>query len=245
MSSPSRTQPGRAPGAVEGARAPVPAAGARAPRRRDPARTRQAILDAAEEEFSERGFLGGRVDAIAERTSITKRMIYYYFGDKQGLYLAALEQVYREMRQSERAVHLDDLEPVEALRTFVLSTIDFQEARPSFVRMVSFENTLGAENIAGIESLRELNAGLVDSVDRLLRRGRTAGVFRDGPDAPDALELHQLISSLAFYRVSNRATFREIFDHDMLDPAHGETFRRRAVALVVDHVLVPGTGRRS
>ncbi|MFH5821632.1 TetR/AcrR family transcriptional regulator [Georgenia sp. AZ-5] len=209
-------------------------------RRRDPERTRQAILDAAEEEFSERGYLGGRVDAIAERTSTTKRMIYYYFGDKRGLYVAALEQVYRKMREWERSVALDDLEPVEALRTLVLRTIDSQEVRPSFVRMVSFENALNAENIAGIESLRELNRGLVENIERLLQRGRAAGVFREGPDAPDALAVHQLISSIAFYRVSNRATFRELFDRDMLDPARAASFRRQAVQVVLSFVLRPG-----
>ncbi|MPV38889.1 TetR family transcriptional regulator [Georgenia subflava] len=200
----------------------------------------RAIIAAAEEEFSERGYLGGRVDAIAERTSTTKRMIYYYFGDKLGLYIATLEHVYRGMREREHAVHLDDLEPVEALRTLVRTTFDAQEQRTSFVRMVSFENTLGAVNIAGIDSLRELNRGVITTIERLLERGRAAGLFRTDADAPDAYELHQLISSLSFYRVSNRATFREIFDYDMLAPEHRDAARRRAVDVVLGQVLEPG-----
>ena len=63
------------------------------PRGHDPERTRQDILNVATEEFASAGFSGARVDTIAERTRTSKRMIYYYFGSKEGLYLAALEKV--------------------------------------------------------------------------------------------------------------------------------------------------------
>ncbi|MCG2797156.1 MAG: TetR/AcrR family transcriptional regulator [Cellulomonas sp.] len=189
-----------------------------APPRRDAERTRAAILDAAIEEFSERGLLGGRVDAVVERTATVKRMVYYYFGSKERLYQAALIESYRRIRQTEGALHLETLDPDQALRVLVRATLAHQENNAAFVRLVMFENTLagGAIHLMG-DDVRELNHSVVLILEDLLARGRAAGVFRDGPEAPTALDLHQVISSMAFFRVGNRATFRELFGRDMVE----------------------------
>lgn len=202
--------------------------------RRDAERTRAAILDAAIEEFSERGLLGGRVDAVVERTATAKRMVYYYFGSKERLYQAALIESYRRIRQTEGALALETLEPDEALRVLVRATLAHQENNAGFVRLVMFENTLagGAIHLMDDE-VRALNHSAVLILEDLLARGRASGVFRGGPDAPSALDLHQVISSMAFFRVGNRATFRELFGRDMV--AGDE--RDHVLALLEDTVL--------
>ncbi|MCE2933902.1 MAG: TetR/AcrR family transcriptional regulator, partial [Hyphomicrobiales bacterium] len=64
----------------------------------DPEGVKRNILEAAREAFVEHGFAGARVDDIAARTATSKRMIYYYFGDKRGLYVAVLEEAYSGIR---------------------------------------------------------------------------------------------------------------------------------------------------
>ena len=84
---------------------------------RDPERTRQRILAAATDEFARHGLGGARVDRIAQRAGANKRMLYYYFGDKDRLFLAALEGRYAHIRAAERALDLERVEPREALRS--------------------------------------------------------------------------------------------------------------------------------
>ena len=210
----------------------------REPVRRDPAGTRRAILDAAIEEFSANGLLGGRVDAIAERTRSTKRMIYYYFGSKEELYAAALVESYGRIRDTEAALHLDERDPAEALRLLVRSNVEHHEQNPAFVRLVVFENLLpaGAVHLMS-EEVRAANQSALVIIDDILRRGREQGVFRDGPEAPSALDVQEVISGLAFQRVSNRATFRELFGRDMLGEQESPHVRRMIEDVVLRFVL--------
>ena len=90
--------------------------------RRDPDATRANIIEVATREFAENGLDGARVDEIAEKTRTSKRMIYYYFESKEGLYKAVLENVYREIRTREADLGLDKLAPAKALRKLVEST---------------------------------------------------------------------------------------------------------------------------
>ena len=209
--------------------------GAPSARTRDADRTRAEILAAAIEEFSARGPLGARVDAIAERIHTTKRMIYYYFGSKDGLYRAALAESYRGTREREQALGLDGMSPEEALRELVRSTLCYDATHEPFVRLVLFENLLEDGGTIGHldDDARAINRVALDILDDVLARGRAEGVFRSGPDAPSALDVHQVISALAFFRTANRSTFRELFGRDML----AEETRPRVRALVEDTVL--------
>jgi AcrR family transcriptional regulator len=205
-----------------------------APRTRDADRTRQEILGAAIEEFSAKGLLGARVDAIAERIHTTKRMIYYYFGSKEGLYQAALAESYRGTRAREQDLGLAGMAPEQALRELVRSTLCYDATHEPFVRLVLFENLLGGQAIGQLdEADREVNRGALVLLDDVLARGRAEGVFRDGPDAPSALDVHQVISSLAFFRTANRATFRELFGRDLL----GDETRRHVRDLIEETVV--------
>jgi AcrR family transcriptional regulator len=196
----------------------------------DPERTRRDILAVARAEFAENGLSGARVDAIAAGTQTTKRMIYYYFGSKEGLYLAVLEEAYAGIRAFEKELALDALPPPEAIRRMVEFTFDYQEAHPDFIRLVSIENINHGKYIAQSEAIRGLNATVIDALTRVLDRGRAAGVFRSdfGP-----IDLHMLISAFCFFRVSNRYTFGTLFAEDFDSPDRRQMHKQ----VIVDAVL--------
>ncbi|MFP5021811.1 TetR/AcrR family transcriptional regulator [Pseudonocardia phyllosphaerae] len=202
-------------------------------RQRDPERTRAEILDVATAEFAEQGYTGARVDEIAARTRTTKRMLYYYFGSKQGLYLAVLERAYVGIRSLERSLDVAGLTPVQAVRAVAELTFDYHETHPDFIRLVAIENIHHAEHLRGSPVLSGLAGPAVDVLGEILERGRAAGVFRDDVDA---LDVHLIISSFCVFRLANRYTFAAIFDRDLLDPARREHYRRMVGDLVVEYL---------
>jgi len=213
-----------------------PEGAASARRARDADQTRRDILDAAAAEFSEKGYAGSRVDDIAARTRTTKRMIYYYFGGKDGLYAAVLEQAYGGMRDAEGALRLDALPPAQAMQRLVETTFDYHHAHPEFVRLVSGENIETARTVAASTTIRARNAAVIGMVAALLRRGEEEGVFRAGIDP---LDLHTLISGVCFHRVSNRHTLGAIFGKDPMAPDRAAAHRRMVVEVVLRYLGVP------
>ena len=181
-------------------------------RTNDPEGNRRNIIDVATREFAEKGFGGARVDAIAARTRTSKRMIYYYFGGKEGLYIAALEEAYRKIRSLEGKLDLAHQPPEEALRTLVSSTFDYQNAHPEFIRLVMNENVLNGAYVSRSKEIQRLNSAVISTTRELLQRGQREGTFRRDIDPVD---LHMSISALCFFNVANRATFSTIFKRDM------------------------------
>jgi AcrR family transcriptional regulator len=214
--------------------APVPPAD----RVRDPERTRAEIMDVATREFADRGYTGARVDEIADKTRTTKRMIYYYFGGKEGLYLAVLERAYAGIRALEQRLDVEHLPPVEALRQLAELTFDHHESHQDFVRLVTIENIHYAEHLERSRVRDSLAAPALDVLTRIMARGRDAGLFRDDLDA---LDVHMIISAYCVFRGANRYTFRAIFDRDLLDPDRRGHLRRLVGDLVVELVTArPG-----
>ncbi len=207
-------------------------------RRRNAAQTRENILRVATAEFSARGFAGARIDEIAGLTSTTKRMIYYYFGSKEGLYLAVMESAYRVIRSLEERLDIDHLEPVEALRVLAELTYDHHTSHQDFVRLVAIENIHRAEIISKSDVIPDLNLTAVKTAERVLRRGVEAGVFRDDIDA---LDLHMIISSYAVFHVANRHTFRTLFGRDLLDEQRHAEYRRIAGEIAVSTMTARGS----
>jgi len=212
--------------------APVPE-GPPPERQRDAERTRAEILDVATREFSDRGYAGARVDEIAAKTSTTKRMIYYYFGSKEQLYVAVLERAYTGIRALEQELDVDHLEPREAIRSLAALTFDHHEAHPDFIRLVSIENIHRAEHIATSSILSGLANPALDVLGRILNRGRAAGLFRDDVDA---LDVHLVISSFCVFRTANRHTFTAIFKRDPLDPQRREHYRELLADMLVAYL---------
>jgi AcrR family transcriptional regulator len=205
-------------------------------RQRDARRTRADILDVATTVFAANGFSGARVDEIAELTQTTKRMLYYYFGSKEGLYLQVMEAAYEGIRRLERQLNVAHLPPVEALRRLAESTFDHHTSHRDFVRLVAIENIHRAENIANSTVIHDLNSTAVETLEEILRRGVEEGLFRTDVDA---LDLHMLISSYSIFHVANRYTFRTLFGRDLLEASRHEHYRRLAGDMVVATMSVP------
>ena len=182
-----------------------------ATRTNDPARTMAGILEVATTEFAAKGLSGARIDAIAAATQTSKRMIYYYFGSKEGLYVAVLEEAYRRMRRIEAEQHLEDLAPEAALRRLVEFTFDHHSGNPDYIRLVMTENMERGAYLAQSKTIQELNVPAIQAIARLYERGVAEGVFRPGLDP---IDIHASISALTFFNVSNQHTFGLIFKED-------------------------------
>jgi len=182
---------------------------------RDPERTRAAILDAATQEFAANGLTGARVDAIANRARVNKRMIYHYFGDKEGLYLAVLEATYASIRAAEMDLHLTDRDPIDGMRELVLFTWRYFLAHPEFLSLLGTENLNKASYLKRSKRIRELHSPLVGMISALLERGEKDRVFRGGADP---VELYITIASLGFFYLSNVHTLSTIFGRDLAAP---------------------------
>ena len=179
---------------------------------RDPERTRAAILRAATDEITAKGLTGARVDAIAERAGVNKRMLYHYFGDKQGLYLAVLEHTYSAIRTAEIGLNLTELDPVAGMRKLVLFTWQYFIDHPEFLSLLATENMNRAANLKKSQSIRPLHRPLTGMIEVLLQRGEKQGLFRKGADP---VELYITIAGLGFFYMQNRHTLSVIFGEDL------------------------------
>mgnify|MGYP001474858578 FL=1 len=233
MNEPVRpaTAPRRRRAAKTAAAADTPAA--ETGRTNDPEATMADILDVATREFAAKGLAGARIDEIAAATRTSKRMIYYYFGSKEGLYVAVLEEAYRRIRHIETDMHLEDLEPETALRRLVAFTCDYQRSNPDFIRLVMNENMHNGEFLAQSRLIQQLNVPAINLLRSVYERGVREGVFRCGLDP---IDLHMSISALSVFNVSNRHTFSLIFKHDFDDPAAIEARRDSIVEMIVRFV---------
>ena len=202
-------------------------------RQRDAERTRSEILEVATREFAEHGLAGARVDEIAARTRTTKRMIYYYFGGKEQLYIEVLEAAYARIRSVEREVDVEHLDPREAIRRLAELTFDHHDSHPEFIRLVSIENIHHAEHMRKSKRLANLNHPAIALIERILERGRAEQVFRRDVDP---IDVHMLISSFCVFRVANRHTFRTLFERDLTDPERRDHYRRMLGDMVVDYL---------
>jgi AcrR family transcriptional regulator len=208
-------------------------------RQRDPERTRQEILDVAVAEFARNGYSGARVDEIAAKTSTTKRMIYYYFGSKEQLYISVLEQAYSIAREAERHVDVDHLDPVSAIRTLAELNFDHHESHPDFISLVAIENIHRGEFIAKSAALAELNTPAVSVTAAILERGYASGAFRR---RAAAIDVHMMISAFCYFRMSNRYTFGAIFGVDLIDPDKRTHYRALVGDMIVSYLTDGGQG---
>ncbi|TAG25409.1 MAG: TetR/AcrR family transcriptional regulator [Burkholderiales bacterium] len=202
-------------------------------RTNDPARTMAEILKVATEEFAQKGLAGARIDEIAERTRTSKRMIYYYFQSKEGLYVKVLEEAYRRVRETEADLNLDDLPPEQALRRLVEFTFDHHAGNEDYIRLVMNENINRAQFLSQSKSIQGMNVPALKAIKDLYERGVSEGIFRTGL-LP--IDIHATISALSFFNVSNRFTFGTIFKIDMSSKAVAAKRREHVIETVVRFV---------
>lgn len=204
-------------------------------RRRDSAKSRANIIEIATQEFAERGLSGARVDHIAARTRTSKRMLYYYFGSKAGLYRAVLLSYYEKLRTAEQELDLSHKSPLESLQTLVEFTFDYHTRNAERVRLVMIENIHKGRNVADMSRRTEVNSSVLEAVADICERGVREGSIRPGLSSFD---LYTTIAALCFFNVSNRYTFGALFKHDMAD-ARESAARRNSIWEVVRRFVTP------
>ena len=198
--------------------------------RRDPNRTRETILKSARDEFAARGLSGARVDRIARHAGVNKRMIYHYFGNKDGLYLAALERVYEGLRGTERMLDLAGLEPQAAIRRLVEFNFDYSLRHPELISLINNENLHRARHLRRSRKIRDLHSPLVALIGDILRRGVAMGVFRRGLDP---VELYVTMAAVSFFYLSNSWTLSAIFGRDLRSRAACQRRRQHNVEMIL------------
>ncbi len=201
------------------------------PVRRDPVRSRANILQAALDEFSQKGLQGARVDEIARRAGANKRMIYHYFGNKEELFLAVLEFAYGEIRDAEQELHLEDLGPEEAMQRLVAFTFDYFVQAPHFVPLLNSENLHGARHLRRSSRIREMHSPIIHLLDDLLARGAQTGLFRAGIDP---VQLFISIAGVSYFYFSNIHTLSTIFGRDFTAESERDERKRHVVELVLN-----------
>jgi AcrR family transcriptional regulator len=185
------------------------------PRSRDADRSQALILNAARDEFAEHGLGGARVDRIAERAGLNKRLIYYYFEDKERLFQAVLEQAYQHIREAEHKLNLLEQKPADAIRSLVEFTWSYYLAHPEFLTLLNSANLHRARHLETSQSVRDMNSPLIATLGEILERGRKDGSFRGGIDP---LQLYVSIAGLSYFYLSNNHTLSAIFGRDLMTP---------------------------
>lgn len=183
------------------------------PRSRDADRSQKDILDAALGEFAEHGLGGARMDRIAQRAAVNKRLIYYYFGNKESLFLAVLERAYENIRGQERQLNLAQVEPTEAIRRLIAFTWDYYLAHPEFLTLLNSENLHRARHLKQSAKVQTMNSPLIQTIAEVLERGSKLRVFRAGVDP---VQLYISIAGLSYFYLSNSYTLSTIFDRALL-----------------------------
>jgi TetR/AcrR family transcriptional regulator, upper aerobic nicotinate degradation pathway regulator len=178
--------------------------------------TRESILKAAIKVFSKNGFDGGRVEQISKAAKSYDRMIYYYFGSKEGLYIAALEEIYRRFNEAESELQLDESKPREALRKVIRFMWTYYLKHPEFITLLNTENLHRGRHIGKSERAKDYSSPAVGVLQRVLQTGVAQGLFRADLLARD---LYLTIAGLCYFYLSNRFTLSAFLGEDLEAPA--------------------------
>lgn len=211
--------------------APAPA-GSKPPRRteRNPERARRDILRAARAEFAALGLGGARVDRIAEEAGLNKRMLYYYFRSKEGLFTAVLEEVYAELCALAEGLEVETGSPLERLERFIDLVFDHYTRHPDSITLLNSENLHGGRHLANSPRLKELSPGFRKQLARLIARGEADGSFRPGIDP---IDLYLSIVGQIYFVQSNAATLSLFFGRDVTRPRVRQAWRRHVRSMIL------------
>jgi AcrR family transcriptional regulator len=195
------------------------------------ASTRDEILAVAAREFAQYGLSGARMERMAAKMAVTKRMIYYYFESKEALYQAVLEKSYHDIRENDSKSSFEDIDPVKAITRMIEETLEHEISHPEFIRLVINENIHHqARFLARAPEIKRANRVVIERLEAILKRGREAGLFRADIDA---VEVHMVISAMCVFRIANRHTFKALYGRDLFSPS----LRGRVKDLICDTVL--------
>ena len=197
---------------------------------RDSEKSRANILQAARTEFARSGLGGARVDQIAKMAGINKRMLYHYFGNKDDLFCAVLEANYAHKRDSEKALELEQEEPVEAIRKLIALTWDYYLQYPEFLTLLNSANLHQAKHLKKSTEIRKMHTPFVSMIKGVLDKGVSQKIFKKNVDPA---QLYISIAGLSYFYLSNQYTLSAIFGRNLLAPAA----RKERLAHMTDVVL--------
>jgi AcrR family transcriptional regulator len=202
--------------------------------------TRDSILRAATKVFAKHGFAGGRVEQISKAAKSYDRMIYYYFGSKEGLFIAVIEEMYRRFNEAEAKLVLDIARPVEALSKVIRFMWGYYQRNPEFITLLNTENLHRGKHISKSLRAREFSSPAVDVLGQVLASGAQQRLFRADVAARD---VYLMIAAMGYFYMSNRYTLSAFLGEDMETPAalaHWENFLIDAVMRTVQPAAAPG-----
>lgn len=202
--------------------------------RRNAAATRERLLKAALAEFCEKGLDGARTANIAARAKCNIRMLYHYFGNKEGVYLAALERVYAQLRAREEELDLLHLDPETGMIALVEFTYDHMLAHQEFLKMICIENIQQGKLLHRLKSVPQDAMPLVKSIETLLRRGQKQGIFHK---RADPIQLYVSILSLSYVHISNKYTLSITFGRDLTDSKWLAARRKHVRDMVLEFLM--------
>ncbi|MBS3651641.1 TetR/AcrR family transcriptional regulator [Pseudaminobacter sp. 19-2017] len=205
---------------------------------RDPAATKKRILDAAVAEFAEKGFSGARVESIAKTANANMRLLYHYFHDKEQLYIAVIEEVYRDVRSAEQDLHIEEDDPKKGLERLVDFTFTHFAEHPDLIRIVMNENIQRATYLKKSDLVPMMTTKLSSSVKSLLDNGYETGVFRR---KPDPIQLWLSIFSLCWVHLANKHTMSWTLQVDLTDTQWLESRRRHVLEVIMCYLCAPTT----
>lgn len=212
------------------------------PVKRDPEATRRRILEAATDQFSKYGLAGARVDAISEVAGSNERMLYYYFGSKELLYVAVLESMYKAFAQKESSLDLTCLEPRDAIATLARSIWTYLWDSPQWLNLINNENLHQGRYLKSFEKLTEAISPVVEVLKSILQRGADAGQFQRGVDP---LDFYVTLIGMGYYIASNRFSLNAFTGGDYVQPSNRERITTMHVEMLLAYLCVPATEQRS
>ena len=195
--------------------------------------TKEAILRAATKVFAKHGYAGGRIEQISKAAKSHDRMLYYYFGSKEGLFIAVLEDTYRRFNEAESALELDISRPAQALEAVIRFIWNYYQKKPEFITLLNTENLHRGKHIGKSKRAREYSSPAVGVTASVLAAGAAQGLFRSDVAARD---LYLMIAALGYFYLSNRFTLSAFLGEDLESTAamaHWEAFVIDAVRRTV------------
>lgn len=204
--------------------------------RRDAAKTRARILRHATKAFAKNGYDGARVDDIARRVGVSVTLLYHYFGSKEGLFVAVMEEAFLLIRRHHRDIELAELPPRDAIAEIANSLFDLFHEHQELANLLGSENLHRARHVSRSRTIRGLYRPLMATLDEVIERGRAQGVFRRRVNGSDfAISL----TGLAYFYFANRYTLSVVLDEDLQTPGRLERRRAHLVEMVLAYLATP------
>lgn len=196
--------------------------------------TREKILKAATQVFAKHGYQGGSVDKISRAAKSVDRMIYYYFGSKEGLFIEVIEGMYRRMNEAEAQLRLRTDDPVTALGQVIDFVLGYYREHPEFITLLNTENLLQGRHIKQSPRAAQYSSPAIAVIADVLAQGQAQGLFRDDLRARD---VYLLIVSTGYFLMSNRYTLSAFLGERVDSPEHTRSWQDFVTDVVLRTVL--------